>query len=110
MTADQTTHWIEEILKDKKARDVETIDIEGKTILADAFVIATGTSTTHVKSLADEVEFEMKDKHGIVPGHIEGHAGGRWVLMDYGDIVVHIFHDEERRFYSIEKLWRQSRI
>lgn len=109
MTAEKYAQLIQGILDDKKAVNTEIIDVEGKTILADRFVIATGTSTTHVKALAGEVELEMKNKHHCLPDHIEGYSTGRWILMDYHDVVVHIFHAEERDFYSLEKLWRASR-
>ena len=109
MTAEEKTQLIQEILEDKKAKNIENIDLEGKTILADRFVIATGTSVTHVKALAGEVELMMKNRHDIVPDHTEGYSSGRWVLLDYGDVVVHVFHQEERDFYSLEKLWRASR-
>ena len=80
-----------------------------KTILADFFVIATGTSTTHVKALADEVEYLLKEKDNRLVDHVEGFESSRWILLDYGDVVVHVFHSEERDFYSLEKLWQQSR-
>lgn len=109
MTAEQTAREIVAILEDKKAMNVEIVDIEGKTILADRFVIATGTSVTHIKALSGEVEHVMKEKHQRVPSHIEGYSTGRWILMDYSDVVVHIFHAEDRDFYSLEKLWRTAR-
>ncbi len=109
MTIEEITGKIVEILDSKKAVDVNVIDVEGKTILADRFVVATGTSVTHIKSLAGEVEFQMKNKYGIVPDHVEGYETGRWVLLDYDDVVVHVFHEEERDFYSLEKLWQHSR-
>lgn len=109
MTADQKTQLIQAILDDKKAKNIEIIDLEGKTILADRFVIATGTSVTHVKALAGEVELMMKNHHNMLPDHIEGYGSGRWILLDYGDVVVHVFHADERDFYSLEKLWRASR-
>lgn len=110
MTAEQTAEKIKNILTDKKAIDVEIIDIEGKTILADRFIVATGTSVTHIKSLADEIEVKMKNEHQVTPDHIEGYASGRWILMDYADVVVHIFHTDERSFYNLEKLWQSSRV
>ncbi len=109
MTAEQTAELIQGILDDKKAQKIEIIDVAGKTILADRFVIATGTSVTHVKALAGEVELMMKTRHQISPDHIEGYSTARWILMDYSDVVVHIFHAEDREFYSLEKLWRASR-
>lgn len=111
MTIDQKTEAIREILEDKKGRDIEVISLEGKTVLADCFVIATGNSMPHIRTLVDEVSLQMKNKFGQVPSHVEGYASGRWILMDYLDVVVHIFHEEERAFYSIEKLWEgRSRV
>lgn len=109
MTAEQTAQTIKQILEDKKASDIEIIDLEGKTILADRFVIATGTSVTHIRALANEVEFVLKTNYELIPDHIEGYETSRWILMDYGDVVVHILHALERDFYSLEKLWQASR-
>ncbi|MGI6327163.1 MAG: ribosome silencing factor [Saccharofermentanales bacterium] len=106
MTAEETATNIRKILEDKKGLDIEVINVEGKTILTDRFVLATGNSVTHVKSLSSEVEKNMKDNYHRVPDHIEGYDTGRWILMDYGDVVVHLFHGEERSFYSLEKLWQ----
>ncbi len=109
MTAEQTALLIQSILQEKKARDVEIIDVTGKTILADRFVVATGTSLTHIKALAGEVEKQLKDHSDRMPDHVEGMQSGRWILMDYDDVIVHIFHSEERDFYNLEKLWRTAR-
>lgn len=109
MEIQETAEKIASILKDKKAVDVEIIPVAAKTTLADFFVIASGTSVTHIKSLADEVEFVLKNECGIVPDHVEGLSTGRWVLIDYKDIVVHVFHPEEREHYSLEKLWLTKR-
>lgn len=109
MTAQELAKAIQTILEDKKAKDIELLDVSEKTILADYFVIATGTSTTHVKALADEVEFVVKEKHQRPVDHVEGFESSRWILLDFGDVVVHVFHSEERDFYSLEKLWRLSR-
>jgi len=109
MTVKETAEKMRSILEDKKARDIELIEVSEKTILADYFIIASGTSVTHVKSLADELTFQMKDQHGIVPNHTEGESTARWILLDYGDIIIHLFHPEEREFYSLEKLWQMSR-
>ncbi|NCA97758.1 MAG: ribosome silencing factor [Clostridia bacterium] len=109
MTASDLAQKIKTILDDKKAKDIDVIDVSDKTILADYFVIATGTSTTHVKALADEVEYLLKEKDQRLVDHVEGFESSRWILLDYGDVVVHVFHSEERDFYSLEKLWQQSR-
>ncbi|MBN1892176.1 MAG: ribosome silencing factor [Clostridiales bacterium] len=96
---------VSEILTDKKAINVEIIPVSQKTIIADYFVVATGSSTTHVKALADEVAYVMKNDFQITTDRVEGMSTARWVLIDYKDVIVHIFHPEERENYSLEKLW-----
>ena len=93
-----------EVLDSKKAINIKEIDIKEKTTIADYFVIASGTSNIHVKSLADNVEEELK-KDGIYPNKIEGYDSGLWILMDYGEVIVHIFTEKERENYSLEDLW-----
>ena len=95
---------IVDILDNKKAKDIDTIGIRKLTIIADYFVICSGTSTTHIKALSDELEEKML-MEGIQCIHKEGYETARWILMDYGDVVVHIFHEEDRSFYNIERLW-----
>jgi len=94
-------------LEDKKARELTVIDIHKLTTVATYFIICSGTSTTHIKALADEVEFRMKER-GVSPQRIEGYNNARWILMDYGEIVVHIFHEEDRQFYNLERLWQDG--
>lgn len=91
-----------EVLESKKGLDVTVLSVTKQTVLADYFVIATGTVNTHVKALADEVEFKLKEA-GYECGHIEGH--GDWVLMDYHSVIVHVFTKAARDFYKLEKLW-----
>ncbi|GHU89649.1 ribosomal silencing factor RsfS [Clostridia bacterium] len=88
----------------KKARTVRAIEVTEVTVLADYFVIATATSTTHLKTLAEEIEFQLKEI-GIEPHHIEGHASGNWILLDYHSVVAHLFLQETRDFYDLERLW-----
>lgn len=95
---------IAKILDDRKARDLQVIKIEELTVIADYFVIATGTSTTHVRSLADEVEFRLKQE-GVTPLSIEGYDSSSWVLTDYGTVVLHVFLEDARGFYALERLW-----
>ncbi|MFA7206803.1 MAG: ribosome silencing factor [Saccharofermentanales bacterium] len=101
---------IGEILDAKKGIDIQIIDLEGKTIIADYFVIATGNSKPHIRSLTEEVEIKLRDEYKIEPLHIEGRDSGRWILMDYGGVILHVFHEEDRNFYSLEKLWQSRRI
>lgn len=93
-----------QILDNKKGYDIKVIDVQEKTILADKFIIVSGTSNTHVKALCDNVEEDLK-KEGIAPKRIEGYSEGRWILMDYSEVIVHIFHPEERETYNLEDLW-----
>lgn len=97
-----------EILEGKKARNIEVIDISEISTLADFFVICSGTSITHIKSLADELEFMMAEA-GYKHCHKEGYTSARWILTDFGDVVVHIFHEEDRSFYNLERLWSHGK-
>ena len=91
-------------LDSKKGRDIKVIGIDKITTLADYFVICSGGSNTQINALSDEVEKEL-DKLGEMPLHREGYRGGTWVLLDYGCITVHVFNEEARAFYSLERLW-----
>ncbi len=93
-------------LEDKKAVDIEVLKVTPKTTLADVFIVATGTSNTHIKTLADSVEEKLKDVHGLKPHHIEGLEARNWVLLDYGDLIIHLMLEEDRMFYNLESLWR----
>ncbi|MBP3443082.1 MAG: ribosome silencing factor [Clostridia bacterium] len=103
MTSLETAKSIVKILDNKKAMDLELIETQELTIVSDYFIIASGTSNTHVRSLADEVEEEMS-KLGVEPDHIEGRATG-WILLDYGCVLVHIFDPQSREYYNLERLW-----
>ena len=92
------------VLKDHKGQDIVMIDVTGKTDVADYFVVAGGRSMTHTRSLIDHVEEEM-DKLGVAPVRSEGVREGRWAVLDYGDVIVHIFNDESRLFYHLESIW-----
>lgn len=95
------------LLEDKKAIDLKTLDIKEQSTIADYFIIVSGTSNTHIKALADNVEVELK-KENIYPNKIEGY-NTEWILMDYGDVVVHIFTEKERQNYDIEELYTRNR-
>ena len=107
MTALELAQESAKILHNKKAMEIKIIGIEDISVLTDYFVIANGTSNTHVKALADEVEYQLKQK-GIVPGHIEGHNNNGWILMDYGNVIVHVFQQETREFYDLDRLWKDG--
>ena len=91
-------------LDSKKGKKIRLIRIDKITTLAEYFVICTGTSNTQINALCDAVEKELTEK-GEEPLHREGYRGGTWVLLDYGCVVVHVFNDEARKFYSLEHLW-----
>ncbi|WP_425446601.1 ribosome silencing factor [Dethiothermospora halolimnae] len=89
---------------DKKAFDIKTLKISGLTSIGDYFVIASGNSDRQVISIANEIEDKMHEA-GYEPMNKEGYKTGRWILLDYGDIIVHVFHKEDREFYNLERLW-----
>lgn len=97
-------------LDNKKGLDVSTLEVGDQTILADYFVLATGTSNTHVRALADEVEFKLKEELGVEPNHIEGASGNAWTLLDYGSVIINIFTAQARDFYKLERLWGESKV
>ena len=92
------------VLGDHKGQDICYIDVRGKTDIADFYVVCGGRSTTHVRSLISHVEEEL-DKLGIAPTRREGIREARWAVLDYGDVLVHVFNDESRLFYHLESLW-----
>jgi ribosome-associated protein len=89
---------------DKKARDVLVLDLQGLTTITDYFVICSGESTTQIKAIAEEIEGRFRAE-GVKPLGIEGLSHSHWVLMDYSDVIIHIFEEETRKFYELEKLW-----
>lgn len=93
---------------DKKARDIVILDLEGVSLVADHFVICSANSTTQVQAIADNIEEKLQEQ-GIRPLRKEGYRTARWVLLDYGACVAHVFVEEDRRFYSLEKLWGDAK-
>lgn len=97
-----------ESLEEKKSVDVRVIDISGVSTIADYFIIGEGTNRNQVQALADEVE-EQLGRVGVNPKQIEGYATANWILMDYRDIIVHIFDSENRQFYDLERIWKDGK-
>jgi ribosome-associated protein len=93
---------------DLKASNVVLLDLTGVSDATDYFVIASGTSDTHVRSTAEHIMEGLKKRDGVAPHHIEGLQQGRWVLLDYVDFIVHIFHPALREFYQLERLWSDA--
>ena len=107
MTELELAREIVKVLDNKKGMDINLIEITEHSIVADYFVIVSGTSNTHVKALADEVEYELTQK-GVEPHHIEGRATG-WILLDYSGVLIHVFTREAREYYNLERLWQDAR-
>ena len=107
MTPKEMAFTLAKALDSKKGLDIKVLETGGLTTLADYFVICTATSTTQVKALSDACEKAMKEL-GEPPHHIEGHRGGTWVLLDFSSVVVHVFMDEARKFYDLERLWSDA--
>ena len=98
---------MEEIVKiadSKKAKDILALEVTEKTSLADYFLLMTGTSTTHIRALSDEIEMKLKEKFGVYPHHVEG-VTSSWILADYTTVVVNVFLAEAREMYALERLW-----
>ena len=93
-------------LDSKKGKDIRVLYTADQTTLADYFIICNGTSNTQVKALADAVE--AMSQQGEEPHHVEGHRGGQWTLLDYSSVVIHVFTEEAREFYSLERLWSDA--
>ena len=109
MTALDMAKRVARLLDEKKAQDVRVMHIGTLTTIGDYFVVATGTSTTQVKALADEIDKKMSEDK-IEPKRIEGYSSSNWILMDYRDIIVHIFLSETREFYALERLWSDAPV
>lgn len=107
-TPAELTRLILDVLDDAKAEETVSVDLTGKTTIADAMIVTQGRSNRHVAAIAEQVLQRLKDEgHGR--GRVEGLAAGDWVLIDAGDVIVHIFRPEVRAFYNLEKMWAQDR-
>lgn len=108
MTSYDTAILAAKAISGKIGLDIQVIEISDVTVLADYMVIATGNSSTHVKALADEVEYQL-DKAGISVSHIEGYRSNSWILLDYIDVIVNVFSEEAREFYDLDRLWQDGK-
>ena len=109
MDSKQITKIAVEALDDKKGVNIKVIDISEISILADYFIIAGGTNENQVKALADNVE-EQLAKNEIMPKQIEGYDNANWVLMDYQDVIIHIFNEQDRLFFDLERIWSDGNL
>ena len=107
LTSEQIAGIAAKALDDKKAVDIKVLKTAEQTVLADYFVICNGTSSTHIKALVNEVDKQLSEA-GEPPVRREGLRSDIWVLMDFGSVIVHVFTDEARKFYNLERLWSDS--
>ena len=109
MTSQELVKTAVAALEDKKAFDIEIIDISNISVLADYFIIANGSNRTQVQAMVDNVQ-EMVEKTGdLSPARLEGYQAANWILMDYRDVVIHIFDQESRDFYDLARIWRDGK-
>ena len=97
-----------EAMEDKKAQDIKIIQIEQISTLADYFIIASGTNRSQVQAMADNVD-EVLGRAGVEAKQMEGYQSANWILMDYGDLIIHVFDEENRLFYDLERIWRDGK-
>ena len=109
LTAKEVAIHVTKALDEKKGMDIKLLKIDKVSSLADYFLICTGTSNTHVKTLCDYAEYAMEQLGEPMLGR-EGHRGNAWELLDYGSVVVHVFTDEARAFYNLERLWADAEV
>lgn len=95
-------------LDSRKGQDIEVLRVDEVTSMADYFIICSGSSNTQIRTLGDEVEFKIKEKLGIDPLHREGYQSASWILLDYGFMIVHVFHRDAREFYNLGRLWADA--
>ena len=108
LTPDQLADAIAEQAADKKAADIVVLDLRGALGYTDLFVIATGNTDRQVKAIHDAIHQGLKEEYGLLPRRVEGLSEAHWVLMDYLDVVVHVFTPETREFYRLEQLWGEA--
>ena len=95
--------------EEKQAKDIRVLDLRGLTSFADYFVLASGTNSRQIQAIADEIEIQLKTQ-GEYPLSVEGYQNAEWVLLDYGDYLIHIFTEKARQYYDLERLWRDAKI
>lgn len=107
MTSLETARIAAKALDSKKGHDIRVLKIDNVSILADYMVIAAGNNSTQIKAMSEEVEYKL-DEAGISVSHIEGHRSDSWILLDYVDVIVHVFSEEAREYYGLERLWKDG--
>jgi len=97
-----------DIVEDKKAEDITLLDLRPDVIIADFFVLANGNSERHLRAIAEDIRQEIKEKFQKIPFSIDGEASSGWIVLDYGDIVVHLFAEDQREYYDLQRLWGEQ--
>ena len=100
---------IYDAIDEKKGENIRMLDIKDVTVIAEYFIIASGNNENQVKAIADNVTEELGKKYAMSPKHVEGYNHAEWILLDYGDYVIHIFDKEQRLFYDLERIWRDGK-
>ncbi|HET8977934.1 MAG TPA: ribosome silencing factor [Solirubrobacteraceae bacterium] len=108
LTPEQTVAAITELAADRKAIDIVTLDLRGMIGYADYFVICSGRTDRQTRAIHDAIHLAMKDRYGLLPRRVEGLGEARWILMDYLDVIVHVFTPETREYYRLEQLWGEA--
>ena len=108
MESQEKVEVIREAMDELKAVDINVLEVTEKTQLTDFMVVCSGTSNTHIRSIADRIVEKMKDA-GVKGVRREGYKEARWILMDFGDVVAHVFDPEDREFYALEKFWEREK-
>lgn len=109
ISATELNDLVVELIQDKKGNEIVSLDLRQITeAITDFFVICHAASTTQVRAILDHLEVEVKNQVGIKPFHLEGRSNGEWCLIDFGDVIVHIFQQEKREFYQLEELWSDA--
>ncbi len=106
----ELTYLIVDALQDKKGIDILVLDLHSQAVFADFFVICSGESEPQLRALMRAVQIEAKEKGGRMPKGVEGTPADGWILIDYGDVVVHLFDEEKRAYYDLESLWHKGRV
>ena len=109
MTTEEKVSVVLQALDERKAQEIRVLDVSERTQLTDRLIICSGTSNIHIRAVVDRI-LEMMKERGIKGIRCEGYREARWVLIDFGDVVVHVFREQERQFYNLERLWGNARV
>jgi ribosome-associated protein len=104
ITAEDKVALIRELCEDVKATDLNVVNVQGKSMIADYYIVCTGNSEPHLKAIANRVHYELKDRD-LASDTIDGDYESHWIVQDYGDVILHIFHPDARQHYNVEQLW-----